>query len=144
MGNQKRVHETHLWSERRRGFSRQCCEAQAKTLQNITQTLYTKSSNLLQADGGQNEGYFFFLARFQYTELEIETLIFFYIEFEMWRLGMNRTLSQCQSVRPQKSFCPLTASITMDVKNNYAYVTTQRILNKFFDIKFSKGCMVQP
>ena len=84
----------------------------------------------------------FFLARFQYTELEIETLIFFYIEFEMWRLGMNRTLSQCQSVRPQKSFCPLTASITMDVKNNYAYVTTQRILNKFLEINSSVGCMV--
>ena len=73
MGNQKRVHETHLWSERRRGFSRQCCEDQAKTLQNITQTLYTKSSTLLEADGGQKEGYFSFLPRFKYTELEIET-----------------------------------------------------------------------
>ena len=82
MGNQKRVHEIHLWSERRRGFSRQCCEDQAKTLQNITQTLYTKSSTLLEADGGQNEGYFSFLAKFQYTELE----------FEMWHSELNMTI----------------------------------------------------
>ena len=92
MGNQKRVHETHLWSERRRGFSRQCCEDQAKTLQNITQTLYTKSSTLLEADGGQNEGYLSFLARFQYTELEIKTFGLV-LEFEIWCCGMNQTLS---------------------------------------------------
>ena len=66
MSNQKRIYETQLWSERRRGFSRQCCEDEAKTLQNITQTLYTKSSTLLEADDGQNEGYFSFLARLQY------------------------------------------------------------------------------
>ena len=90
--NRKRVHETHLWSERRRGFSRQCCEDQAKTLQNITQTLYTKSSTLLEADGGQNEGYFSFLARFQYAELEIENFDLI-LEFEIWLYGMNQTLS---------------------------------------------------
>ena len=31
---------------------------------------------------------------------------------------------------------------TMEVKNDYAYVTTQRILNKFIEINFSMGCMV--
>ena len=30
----------------------------------------------------------------------------------------------------------------MEVKNNYAHVTTQRILNKFIEINFSVGCMV--
>ena len=39
-------------------------------------------------------------------------------------------------------FWPLTASITLEVKNNHAHVTTQRILNKFIEIKFSVGCMV--
>ena len=34
-------------------------------------------------------------------------------------------------------FWPVTASITMEVKNNYAHVTTQRILNKFIEINFS-------
>ena len=29
-------------------------------------------------------------------------------------------------------FWPLTASMTLEVKNNHAHVTTQRILNKFF------------
>ena len=41
-------------------------------------------------------------------------------------------------------FRPLTAFITMDVKDNHAHVTTQRILNKFIDINFSLGCMVWP
>ena len=36
-------------------------------------------------------------------------------------------------------FWPLTASITSEVKNNHAHVTTQRILNKFIGIKFSIG-----
>ena len=35
-------------------------------------------------------------------------------------------------------------SRTMEVKNNYAHVTTQRILNKFIGINFSVGCMVWP
>ena len=30
----------------------------------------------------------------------------------------------------------------MEVKNNHAHVTTQRILNKFMEINFSVGCMV--
>ena len=29
----------------------------------------------------------------------------------------------------------------MEVKNNYAHVTTQRTLNKFIEINFSVGCM---
>ena len=41
-------------------------------------------------------------------------------------------------------FWPLTASITLEVKNNHAHVTTQRILNKFIGIKFSIACMVWP
>ena len=32
----------------------------------------------------------------------------------------------------------------MEVKNNHAHVTTQRILNKFIEINFSVGCMVEP
>ena len=39
-------------------------------------------------------------------------------------------------------FWPLTASITFEVKNNHAHVTTQRILNKLIGIKFSIGCIV--
>ena len=35
---------------------------------------------------------------------------------------------------------PLAASITSKVKNNHAYVTTQRILKKIIKIKFSVGC----
>ena len=35
---------------------------------------------------------------------------------------------------------PLTAS--MEVKNNYAYVITQGICNKFIDVHFFVGCMV--
>ena len=46
---------------------------------------------------------------------------------------------ECQSVRLQYSVWPLTASITMDVKNNYAQVTTQRILNAFIKINVSFG-----
>ena len=34
---------------------------------------------------------------------------------------------ECQSVRSQYSVWPLTASITMDVKNNHAHVTTQKL-----------------
>ena len=41
-------------------------------------------------------------------------------------------------------FWPLTASITLEVKNNHAHVTTQRILNKFIGMKFSIECMVWP
>ena len=39
-------------------------------------------------------------------------------------------------------FWPLTASITSEVKNNHAHVTTQKFLNKFIEIKFSVRCMV--
>ena len=45
---------------------------------------------------------------------------------------------ECQSVHS-----PLTASITMEVKNNYAYVTTQRIhWNKLFDGMYSLAVMM--
>ena len=41
-------------------------------------------------------------------------------------------------------FWPLKASMTSEVKNNHAHVTTQTILNKFIGMKFSIGCMVWP
>ena len=41
-------------------------------------------------------------------------------------------------------FWPLTASITLEVKNNHAHVTTQRILNSFIEVNFSVGCIVWP
>ena len=41
-------------------------------------------------------------------------------------------------------FSLYTASIAMEVKNNYAHVATQRILNKFIEINFSVECMVWP
>ena len=63
-----------------------------------------------------------------------------FLVLEIWRCGMN----ECQSVRLLKFFWPLTDFITLKVKNNYAHVTTQRILNKFIDIKFSAGCVVWP
>ena len=39
-------------------------------------------------------------------------------------------------------FWPLTASMTLKVKNNYAYVITQDISNKFIKVNFCVGCMV--
>ena len=39
---------------------------------------------------------------------------------------------------------PLTASITIEVKNNHAHVTTQRISHKFIETNFSVRCMVWP
>ena len=39
-------------------------------------------------------------------------------------------------------FWPLTASMTSEVKNNYAYVITQYICNKFIEVNFCVGCMV--
>ena len=41
-----------------------------------------------------------------------------------------------------ESFWPLTASITLRVKNNYAHDAMTQILNKISEIKFSVGCMV--
>ena len=41
-------------------------------------------------------------------------------------------------------FWLLTASITSEVKSNYAYVITLDICNKFIEIKFSVRCMVWP
>ena len=39
-------------------------------------------------------------------------------------------------------FWPLIASMTSEVKNNYAYVITQDICNKFIEIKNFVGCMI--
>ena len=44
-----------------------------------------------------------------------------------------------------KTFMPIQTPdlhrvITMEIKKNHAQVTTQRILNKFTEIKFSVGC----
>ena len=41
-------------------------------------------------------------------------------------------------------FWPLTASMTSEVKNNYAYVITQSICNNFIEINFCMGPMVWP
>ena len=39
-------------------------------------------------------------------------------------------------------FWPLTASMTSELKNNYAYVFTQDICNNFIEMKFCVGYMV--
>ena len=39
-------------------------------------------------------------------------------------------------------FWPLRASMTSEVNNNYAYVITQDICNKFIEVNFCVGCMV--
>ena len=39
-------------------------------------------------------------------------------------------------------FWPLTAFMTSEVKNNYAYVITQDICNKLIEVNFWVGCMV--
>jgi hypothetical protein len=39
-------------------------------------------------------------------------------------------------------FWPLTASTTLEVKINYAYVITQGICNKFIEVNLCVGCMV--
>ena len=39
-------------------------------------------------------------------------------------------------------FWPLTASMTSEVKNNYAYVITQSICNNFIEVNFCMGPMV--
>jgi hypothetical protein len=39
-------------------------------------------------------------------------------------------------------FRPLTASMTSEIKNNYAYVITQDICNNFIEVNFCVGCMV--
>ena len=42
-------------------------------------------------------------------------------------------------------FWPVTASMTSDVKNDYAYVITQGICNKFIEVKVCvKGMVSQP
>jgi hypothetical protein len=42
----------------------------------------------------------------------------------------------------EECFWPLTASMTSEVKNNYAYVITLDICNKFIEVNFCVGCMV--
>ena len=39
-------------------------------------------------------------------------------------------------------FWPLTASMTSEVKTDYAYVITQEICNKLIEVNFCVGCMV--
>ena len=39
-------------------------------------------------------------------------------------------------------FWPPTASMTSEVKNNYAYVITQDICNRFIEVNFCVRCMV--
>ena len=39
-------------------------------------------------------------------------------------------------------FWPLTASMTSEVKNDYAHVITQDICNKVIETKKNVGCMV--
>ena len=39
-------------------------------------------------------------------------------------------------------FWPLTASMTSEVKNEYAYYIPQDICNKLIEVKFFVGCMV--
>ena len=39
-------------------------------------------------------------------------------------------------------FWPITASTTLDVKNDHAHVITQDICNQFIEINFCLGCMV--
>ena len=39
-------------------------------------------------------------------------------------------------------FWPLTASMTSEAKNNYAYVIMQDICNKFIEVNFCVGCTV--
>ena len=41
-------------------------------------------------------------------------------------------------------FWPLTASTTLEVKNDHAHVITQDIWNKFIEIKFCVECLVCP
>ena len=81
-------------------------------------------------------------------------LIFGSLEIKTFGLGsrirdmalwdeLNNDL-KCQSVRLLYHFWPLTASITMEVKNNHVHFTSQGILNIFIEINFSVGCMVWP
>ena len=41
-------------------------------------------------------------------------------------------------------FWPLTASMTSEVKNNYAYNIPHDICNKFIEVKIFVGCMASP
>jgi len=47
-----------------------------------------------------------------------------------------------QFLASEGCFWPPTASMTSEVKNNYAYVITQDICNKFIEVNFCVGCMV--
>ena len=60
-----------------------------------------------------------------------------------YKFGLDSRISDLalrdeQNIEFQSSlwwFWPLTASITMGVKNNYTHVTTEIILNKFIKMK---------
>ena len=60
-----------------------------------------------------------------------------------WWWGMTPTLRQSAKVCSKIwCFCPETASIPSEVKNDHAHVITQDICNKFSEINFCVGCMV--
>ena len=46
-----------------------------------------------------------------------------------------------QFLASEGCFWPPTASITSEVKINYAFVTTQDICNKFIEVNFCVGCV---
>ena len=46
------------------------------------------------------------------------------------------------SLASEGCFWPLTAFMTSEVKNNYAYVIMQDICNKFVKVNSCVGCMV--
>ena len=61
------------------------------------------------------------------------------------KLFFKKSTPSCLLFWPsEESFWPITASITSEVINDHALVTTQRILNKFIEVNFSVGCMVWP
>ncbi len=62
------------------------------------------------------------------------------LEIKIWHLNDEPKIElECQSV-----FWPRRASTTLEVKNDHAHVTTQRILHKTVEIKIPLGCMVWP
>ena len=63
-----------------------------------------------------------------------------------WKTFIKHFFQYINSFMPflasEGCFWPLTASITLEVKNDHAYVITQGICNKFIEVNFCVGCMV--
>ena len=60
-----------------------------------------------------------------------------------WRCGMNWMMSKSSKVCVKIwCFWSLTASTTLEVKNDHAHVIAQGICNQFIELNFSVGCMV--